>query len=226
MQVIRPVGRDAAAKKYDILSALMAHALAGDKHRQRLVLRFMALITTRYNWQRNELAIGQAEIARLWSVDERTVKREMARLRDLGWLELKRAGARGRVAVHGISLERVHLDTRGAWANVGPDFVERMGGQGRAEESPTVVPFRRPAVQGEGLWAVIARRLAEEDAQTYSAWFASLSEAGIEDGCLTLRAPSRFHAAYVTGHLLDRLRMAARRVDATVTGVRLVVTGG
>ena len=63
MQVIRAVGREAAAKKYDILSAMMAHALAGDKHRQRLVLRLMALITTRYNWQRNELAMGQREIA-------------------------------------------------------------------------------------------------------------------------------------------------------------------
>ena len=53
MQVIRPVGREAAARKYDLLSAMMAHALAGDQNRQRLVLRLMALITTRYNWQRD-----------------------------------------------------------------------------------------------------------------------------------------------------------------------------
>lgn len=225
MQVIRPVGREAAAKKYDILSALMAHALAGDKHRQRLVLRFMALITTRYNWQRNELAIGQAEIARLWSVDERTVKREMARLRDLGWLELKRAGARGRVAVHGIALERLHLDTRPAWGNVGPDFVQRMGGDGPAPETATVVPFRRPPPAGQGPWAAVARHLAEEDAPTYATWFAGLTEAGIEEGCLTLRAPTRFHAAYVTGHLLERLRIAARRADPTIAAVR-VVGGG
>jgi hypothetical protein len=39
----------------------------------------MALITMRYNWQRDELTTGQGEIAPLWSVDERTVKREMAR---------------------------------------------------------------------------------------------------------------------------------------------------
>ena len=94
MQVIRPVGREAAAKKYDILSAMMDHALAGDQHRQRLVLRLMSLITTRYNWQRNELTMGQKEIARLWCVDERTVKRDMARLRALGWLLVKAQGAR------------------------------------------------------------------------------------------------------------------------------------
>ncbi|KGJ01495.1 hypothetical protein [Paracoccus sphaerophysae] len=41
MHVIRPgksaVGRDAAVRKYDALSALMAFALAGDPNRQRLV---------------------------------------------------------------------------------------------------------------------------------------------------------------------------------------------
>ena len=32
MQVMRPVGRQAAARKYDLLSAMMAHAFAGDPH--------------------------------------------------------------------------------------------------------------------------------------------------------------------------------------------------
>ena len=80
MQRARPVGREAASKKYDILSALMAHALSLDPASQKLALRLMSLITTRYNWQRDELTIGQTEIARLWCVDPRTVKREMAKL--------------------------------------------------------------------------------------------------------------------------------------------------
>ena len=99
MQLIRPVGREAAAKKYDVLSALMALALSADPHRQRLILRFLSLVTTRYNWQRNELAMGQREIARLWCVDERTVKREMARLRADGWVEVRRQGARAMLDV-------------------------------------------------------------------------------------------------------------------------------
>ncbi|MGV3695080.1 MAG: hypothetical protein ACO1OA_11235, partial [Paracoccus marcusii] len=125
MQVMRPVGRQAAARKYDLLSAMMAHALAGDPQRQRLVLRLMALITTRYNWQRDELTMGQREIARLWCVDERTVKRDMARLRGLGWITVKRQGARGRVSVLGLDLDRILLDTRPAWPNIGPDYVAR-----------------------------------------------------------------------------------------------------
>ncbi len=225
MQVIRPVGREAAAKKYDILSALMAHGLAGDKHRQRLVLRLMALITARYNWQRNELAVGQREIARLWSVDERTVKREMARLRNLCWLEVKRAGARGRVSVYGLGLERIMLDTRPEWDNIGPDFVERFGGSGPAaplSQPENIVPFPRPAIAlPDGVWGGMRARLAAEDPVTDRTWFAGLAELSLVDGCLTLAAPSRFHASYVQAHLIERLLVAARRVDPSIAKVRL-----
>ena len=78
------VGRSAAAFKYDLLTVMGAFALAQEKGRQRLVLRLMTLVTARYNWARDELAVGQREIARLWQVDERTVKREMAKLRAMG----------------------------------------------------------------------------------------------------------------------------------------------
>lgn len=226
MQVIRPVGREAASKKYDLLSAMMAHALAGDQNRQRLVLRLMALITSRYNWQRDELAVGQREIARLWCVDERTVKRDMARLRALGWIVVKRQGARGRVSVLGLDLERVLIDTRSEWPNVGPDFVTRMsGGAGEgAEPGPQVIPFPRavpaPAPAG-GLWGRALALLAEEDRLTYEAWFAGLRDGGVEGDCLVLIAPSRFHAAYVQSHLMSRLRMAVLRSDGRVGRVRI-----
>lgn len=229
MQVIRPVGREAASRKYDLLSALMAHALAGDKHRQRLVLRLMALITTRYNWQRDELTVGQAEITRLWSVDERTVKRDMARLRALGWITVKRQGARGRVSVLGLGLERILLDTRSEWGNIGPDFVARLGGEkARAEEqsagdSPTVVPFPRAAAAAprSPVWAAARALLLAEDRPSFEAWFAPLADAGIEEGQVLLLAPSRFHASYVQAHLLARLVTALRRCDPSLSGVRL-----
>ena len=138
MQLPRPVGREAASRKYDILSALMAFALAKDKHVQRQVMRIMALITTRYNWQRDELTMGQGEIARLWSVDDRTVKREMARLRAQGWLVLKRQGARGRVSVYGMDLNRMLEDTRPTWPLIGDGLyraagADRVGGAGGLE---------------------------------------------------------------------------------------------
>ncbi|QFQ88975.1 hypothetical protein F8A10_16300 [Paracoccus kondratievae] len=222
MQVIRAVGREAAAKKYDLLSAMMAHGLAGDKHRQRLILRLMALITTRYNWQRDELTIGQREIARLWCVDERTVKREMAKLRTLGWIEIKQHGARGRVSVLSLNLERILLDTRGEWPNIGPDFVERVGGK-PSEPSSNVVPLHRPEpVPAQGLWAEARARLAEEDPALFDAWFAGLIEAELTESCLTLFAPTRFHANYVQTHLLERLHTAVLRCNGRIARVRII----
>lgn len=223
MQIVRAVGREAASKKYDLLSALMAHALAGDKNRQRLVLRLMSLITTRYNWQKDELSIGQREIARLWSVDERTVKREMAKLRALGWLEQRQAGARGRVATFSLGIARILLDTRAEWELVGPDLVERLSGPQPKDDK--VVPFIRPTIPvGEGVWAQAQMQLAAEDPSTYGAWFAPLVDAGSNQGRLELIAPSRFHAAYVATHLIERLKVAVRRVEPSIADVR-VTTG-
>ncbi|CAM3275463.1 DnaA N-terminal domain-containing protein [Paracoccus aminovorans] len=222
MQVIRAVGREAAAKKYDLLSAMMAHGLAGDKHRQRLVLRLMALITTRYNWQRDELTIGQREIARLWCVDERTVKREMAKLRALGWIEIKQQGARGRVSVLGLNLERILLDTKAEWENIGPDFVTRLTGAAPESVSNVVPLHRAEPVAAEGVWGEAQARLAAEDRALFDAWFAGLAEAGVRDGCLTLFAPTRFHASYVETHLLERLRIAVQRSDGSIVKLRVL----
>lgn len=213
MQVMRPVGREAAARKYDILSAMMAHAHAGDQHRQRLVLRLMSLITTRYNWQRNELTMGQKEIARLWCVDERTVKRDMARLRALGWLLVKAQGARGRVAVLGLDLDRIMLDTRQEWPNIGPDFVERAGGpSAQTLIDDKVVPFRRATTTPvSAVWTSIRNRLQAEDPPVFEAWIAGLADGGISEGRLRLIAPTGFHASYVRTHLLQRLNTAVQR---------------
>lgn len=226
MQLPRPVGREAASRKYDILSALMAFALARDKHVQRQVLRIMALITTRYNWQRDELTMGQGEIAKLWSVDERTVKREMAKLRALGWMVLKRQGARGRVSVYGLDLGRMMEDTRPVWPHIGQDFIARVAPaeSGAGEGASNVVPLRaapQPAADGT-LWAGAQARLHGEDAAVYGAWFHPLTEVGMEEGSLTLAAPTRFHARYVEQHLRERLLAALRAVEPSVRSVSVI----
>ncbi len=225
MQLPRPVGREAASRKYDILSALMAFALSKDKNVQRHILRIMALLTTRYNWQRDELTMGQGEIARLWSVDERTVKREMARLRAQGWLVLKRQGARGRVSVYGIDLNRILEDTRPAWPLIGEDFISRLSPTETANHAASnVVPLRaaKPPTTDGSIWAAARACLHAEDTATYGAWFHALTEAGREANALTLAAPTRFHAAYVTTNLKDRLLTALRRVDPSVRDVCIV----
>lgn len=230
MQLPRPVGREAASRKYDVLSALMAHALSQDKHVQRQVLRVMALMTTRYNWQRDELTMGQEEIARLWSVDERTVKREMARLRAQGWLVLKRQGARGRVSVHGLDLNRMLEDTRPAWPRIGEDFIARLDQADRSaaagQGASNVVPLRAAPIpeagEGASAWAAARAWLHQDDAASYGAWFHALTDAGQEPGCQLLAAPSRFHAAYVATNLKERLLAALRRSDPSLRDVRIL----
>ncbi|MCZ8334959.1 MAG: hypothetical protein O9328_11910 [Rhodobacteraceae bacterium] len=227
MQIVRPVGRQAASRKYDLITALGVHACRGDKHFQRLVLRFITAIVARYNWQTDELSIGQRDLAALWSVDERTVKREMAKLRALGWLVQKRAAVRGRVAIHGLDLAAILASTRPAWDAVGPDFIDRMAGPQPAPDqpAPNVVAFpgTAPAALPEDatLWERIQCRLASEDPAAFNMWFRQLAQVGLSGGCLDLAAPSRFHAAYVTTHHLIRLLAAARRQDGSIRMVKV-----
>ncbi|WP_299733657.1 hypothetical protein [uncultured Tateyamaria sp.] len=225
MQTLRPVGQRASARKYDIITALGAYALAQGKHDQRRVLRLITLITARYNWARDELMVGQREIARLWSVDERTVKREMAQWRARGWLVVKRQGARGRVAKHGLDLDRMLRDTSDQWPAVGPDFELRMG----HDEEPKVVPMpikghvEAPDVSSGTEWALARAMLHTDDPGLYASWIAGLVRVERAGGHLTLRAPSRFHGAYVQTHLEKRILAACRDVDSDVTEVRIIM---
>jgi hypothetical protein len=230
MLASKPVGRDAATKKYDILSAMMAYALARDKLTQRLVLRLMSLITTRYNWQRDELSMGQREIAKLWSVDERTVKREMAKLKSRDWLKVKRAGARGRVTLYGFNLDLMLKETEKEWPKIGPDFVERLtamtGVAAQNMHESNVVPFNAKVsapVDDGSLWASGATILFTEDPTIFAAWFQQLHEAGRDAGCLQLTAPTKFHATYVETHLADMILRAVWQVDAEIRSVRITV---
>ena len=223
MELVKPVGRGASARKYDILSAMMAFALGEDKTTQRQVMRLMCLVTTRYNWQRDELCMGQREIARLWSVDERTVKREMAKLRSKGWLILKRQGARGRVSIYGIDLSRIMTDTREAWPRIGEDYIMRVGQGGEPPPPSTVVPLRpvaAPAQDGT-LWAGVKAQLHGSDPSTFANWFDALTQVSLEDGRLTLTAPTRFHARFVTANHYMRLLAACKMADPSIADLKI-----
>lgn len=226
MQIAKPVGRRAASQKYDILTALMAYGMSQHRSVQTRVMRMMALITARYNWQRDELMIGQREIARLWSVDERTVKREMAKLRGAGWLVQKRKGARGRLSVYGLDLPRILQDTQPCWPLVGEDFAERMQPGAPPEQSAgNVVPLRAvppPDGAGEGAWAAAQAILHAEAPLIYGTWFRSMTEVEAEDGRLTLAAGSSFHATYVETHYRQLLLSAVRRADPSVRDLKIL----
>ena len=152
MQLAATAGAQAASRKYDLITALGAFALAQGKPQQRLVLRLITLLTARYNWIRDELCVGQREIASLWACDERTVKREMAKLRELGWLVVRRQGARGRVSQYRLDIGRMLDGTRAQWPAIGPDFVRRLDPPDPAPAAvaampSSVVPFPAAAAR-------------------------------------------------------------------------------
>jgi len=222
----RPSGQGAASRKYDLLTALGVHACASTKFQQRLVLRFMTVITARYNWQRDELTMGRAELARIWQVDERTVKRELAKLKTCGWMFVKRAAARGRVTVYGIDWVRVLRDTEDAWVHVGPDFVLRaaeLAGQPTiADADRTIVAFpSAPSTHdGETEWDLARSYLSQQDFAFYVNWLAPVRRIGLGAGVLELEAPSAFHAQYLNtqagARLLGAVRVSAPQVHRVV----------
>jgi len=150
----------------------------------------------------------------------------MARLRSCGWLVLKRQGARGRVSVYGMDLARILEDTRRAWPQIGEDFIARLSpetppmGQGASN----VVPLRTaaPPIADGSVWSAAQARLFAEDSAIYGAWFHSLTDVGIVDGCLTLTAPTRFHATYVASNLRERLMSILRCVDPSLREVKII----
>lgn len=237
MQAKKLAGPEAGSQKYDILTALGTLALTGPPGFQRLVLRFLTLITARYNWRQGTLHVGQREIARLWSVDERTVKREMAKLRGLGWLTVEMPARRGRVASYALDLIAIRSATRDEWKRVGPDFEARMRGVQEQHAGGTVVPFpgreavlpalpesdptqADPVPGGDG-WDAVRSILRADDPAVFLAWFEALRSGGAGEG-LTLVAPTAFHASYVRTHYSDRLVRALVRAGVSPGELRIL----
>lgn len=221
----RPLGQGAASKKYDVITALGAHACASSKFQQKLTLRFITLVTARYNWQRDELTMGRAEIALLWQVDERTVKRELAKLREAGWMQVKRPSARGRVTTYGIDWDRILEMTRSSWGHVGPDFVARMSAPVEAGQpaDPTNTVVRFPsAPTGETEWDRACAILHREDPALHSNWLSAVTRIGLAQGVLELAAPTAFHAQYLATHVMDRLSKAVALVAPDIHRIVIV----
>lgn len=212
MQSRRLTGPGAGVQKYDVLTALGTFALAADRSTQRRILRLITLITARYNWARNELSIGRTDIARLWSVNERTVKRELGALKALGFLLVKRPGARGRVTTYTLDLTEVDRASEPVWDKVGPDFRARMDAQERAGD--TVIQFpNQSATPDQQVWVRAKALLRRDDPARTQAWFEPLTCTACRGGSLILKAPSQFHANYVSTHLIGEVIRAVSAID-------------
>ena len=67
--------------------------------------------------------------------------------------------------------------------------------------------------------------LHREDPHLYGACFAALMADPLEDGCLRLLAPSRFHADYLRTNHLHRLERVAQACEPGLARVEVVSVG-
>lgn len=229
MKLTRSTGPLASVQKYDVLTALAIVGLNGKPGFQRSMLRMVALITARYNWKLDELTVGQRDLAKMWAVDERTVKREMKRLTEYRILIQLRPGVRGRVAAYRLNQSEIFRLSQPHWEEVGPDFVARMGGNRRVSEPSEDKVVRidfRPSAQsshpGRTAWERTASQLAEIDPDLHRCWFASLVFEDFLSGSLRLRAPSSFIAKYILTHFMTRLREAARNEFTMLKNIEII----
>ena len=210
-QPTRLTGKGAGAEKYDLLTALSVAGLSGSPTEQTSMLRLIAVLTARYNWAADELSMGHREMAALWSVDERTAKRETKRLIDAGFLALRPRGARGRVSSYRLCIERIYALSEPVWPQVGPDFTERMTHR-QTPEAPKVVKvdFAPRVPSTDPAWETVAERLRAANPARFAAWYAKLAPRSYDEGVLVLEAGSAFALQYLQTHLMAELTAALR----------------
>ncbi|MFH5776368.1 hypothetical protein ACHFJ0_19175 [Paracoccus sp. NGMCC 1.201697] len=212
MDLKRYTGPQAGSQKYDLLTALAVAGLAGTPGHQTSMLRLIAVVTARYNWKLDEFSVGQRDLARMWSVDERTVKREIKKLTDASILLQLRPGRRGRVAAYRLNQVEIHRLSAPLWEKVGPDFSERMTGRqagtSSADEKVVRIDFRARGGDDSVTrpWTRSMERLAELSPGLHQNWFSHLTYEGYEHGLLTLTASSPFVAQYVLTHHLHAIQ--------------------
>jgi hypothetical protein len=239
-------GRHASVVKYDILAALGAAAFAKGALAKDLAHRLSVLIVARYNWLGNELSIGRQQLAQLWNVDERRVKRLIGDLKSCGVLSVKRPGVRGRVTVYSLDLHAIAEITRPFWSRLGPDFVARLDAhfpEGTAEpcgesvsdagQSPHPTTDTddhaepgRPETSASASVERVLKAVAKEiPPPSFRRWIAPLRPERDREK-IVFRADNAFMAHYVEREFGDLLARTARRLFPDVTRVAVEADSG
>ncbi len=73
------------------------------------------LITARYNWRLDEFTVGQRDLARMWNVTDRTVKREIKYWLERKMVICKRQGVRGRVGAYRLNYPEIYRLSEPYW---------------------------------------------------------------------------------------------------------------
>tara|TARA_R110000787_G_scaffold51821_16_gene122473 strand:- start:285 stop:980 length:696 start_codon:yes stop_codon:yes gene_type:complete len=216
MEPKRLTGPGAGSLKYDVLTALCVSGLHGSSAQQVSMTRLCCLITARYNWKLDHFCVGQPEMARMWHVTERTVKREIKRWCDDRLLICVRKGVRGRVGAYRLNIPEVFEKSRDVWISVGTDYAERMDEMDPARATSVVkVDFAKvvpdaTSVDDGTSWFAVSERLKSLYPEKHRNWFAPLRFVSDEGGKYTLAARSGFVVRYLETHFSTVMAEAVR----------------
>jgi hypothetical protein len=227
----RLTGVGAGAKKYDVLSVLALAGLENAALPSQRALRFIALITIRYNWAADMLSVGHEELGHLWKVSKRTVIREMEALRSLGLLVVLRPGRRGTVTTYRLDISAIRklaasrllsetsgIDSRLAASEDNLDNEPSEASQASIRNDPGLPPS--PC---RDLWTAVLDNLSPSVSSAQKDRWLGPLRAELVDDIFYLEADSAFRAVYIAKTFSDALHVAARplgvrRISIKVAG--------
>lgn len=224
MDAKRLTGIKASSLKYDLLTALSVAGLHSDARLQISMARLLLLITARYNWRLDEFCVGQRDLAKMWNVTERTVKREIKYWLEKRLVICKRQGVRGRVGAYRLNYPEVYRMSSPYWQNVGPDFQERMAETNPVKEAKVVAVDFRAAASAQSVddlpegkdrasWRAACQRMQQLHPEHFRNWISLLTFGSDDHETLVLHARNEFVAHYIQTHLTGIVQEA---VEATL----------
>ncbi len=237
MDTKRMVGVKASALKYDLLTALSVSGLHMDARHHLSMSRLIVLVTARYNWRLDEFCVGQRDLARMWNVTERTVKREIKHWLDRRFVICKRQGVRGRVGAYRLNYPELYSMSAPYWQSIGPDFHERMTETnpirdakvvqinfGQQNAVPEVEP--EPDIKDHRTWRAACHRMKGLHPEHYRNWISQLQFGSDDHQVLVLRANTQFVAHYVQTHLMSFVTEAVEATLGPRRSIRIVPAAG
>lgn len=193
-----------------IITFLMQVAYSQPQKR-RSALRLGLLLTHPQHWRGRDLAISQQDLAELWNVSLRSARRELSRLKTLGWIEDGRKSAPGYIAEYRLLPLRVRLACMPC---------QERGYTQTASASDTKSTILLPTEAG--FWDWFRNRVQCLHPDLDPAWFAPLSVQTTDARGITLLAPNRFHAAHLADRLLPELATELGIPPTALRDIRLV----
>lgn len=212
--------------KYDLLSAIAVCALYDGAIRKALGPKLLALITTRFDWSTGLISAGHDQLAALWNIDKRAVKRTLQELKDLEILLVLKRGVRGNVTLYRLDIWKALSLTKPVWPHLGEDFkrrLEEISQNHSSAATPKIVSLagrREENAQTEEITDPLLKSLAREvHGVTFDRWFRRPQLARTKDK-IVFEYDTVFMADYVMKEYGEVLARLAAEIEGRAVVIR------